>query len=195
MMRPSLVVIGSSWGGLHALTTLLGGLDPDLCAAIALAQHRAPSSDEGGLLAALRKVSRIPLEEAEDKSPIEAGRAYLAPSDYHLLVEQGSFSLSTEAEVRHSRPSIDVLFETAADAYGGDLVAVVLTGANADGAQGLVRARERGALTVVQDPVTAERREMPEAAIASGAAQHVLPLREMAAFLNDLCRATDWSRR
>jgi two-component system chemotaxis response regulator CheB len=193
-MTPALVVVGSSWGGLHALSTLLAGLARDLPCAVVLAQHRSPAGDDGSLLHTLAKVSRLPVEEAEDKSPIEPGRVYLSPADYHLLVEEGSFSLSTEAEVRHSRPSIDVLFETAADAYGSALVAVVLTGANADGARGLVAAHEQGATTVVQDPATAERREMPEAAIATGAAGHVVPLAELAGFLNGLCRAADWSR-
>lgn len=190
-----LVVVGSSWGGLRALSTLLAGLRPDLPAAVALAQHRSAASDDGGLLEALRGVSRLPVEEAEDKAPIESGRVYLAPADYHLLVDEGSFSLSTEAEVRYSRPSIDVLFETAADAYGSDLVAVVLTGANADGAVGLAAAHGQGAITVVQDPTTAERAEMPHAALATGAVHHVLPLDEIPGFLNDLCTTADWSRR
>jgi two-component system chemotaxis response regulator CheB len=191
MNGPKLVVIGASWGGLQALTNLLAGLRPDLGCAIVIAQHRSAKGDDGGLTHALAKVSALPVEEAEDKTPIEPGRVYLAPSDYHLMVDEGELSLSTEAEVRHSRPSIDVLFETAAEAYGSDLTAVVLTGANADGARGLAIAREHGATTVVQDPATAERREMPDAAIATGAAQHVVPLDHLAALLNDLCPAAD----
>jgi two-component system chemotaxis response regulator CheB len=189
-----LVVVGSSWGGLHALTSLLAGLRRDLAAAVVLAQHRGTDDDDGGLVRVLARTSRLPVEEAEDKTPIQPGRAYLAPSDYHLLVEEGTLSLSTEGQVRYSRPSIDVLFESAAEAYGSDLVAVVLTGANADGAIGLRVARDHGATTVVQDPATAERREMPDAAIATGAAQHVLPLAEIPRLLNELCPAADGSR-
>jgi two-component system chemotaxis response regulator CheB len=190
-----LVTVGSSWGGLVALRDLLASLRPDLGCAVALAQHRSPTGDDGRLLETLAKASRLPVEEAEDKSPIEPGRVYLAPADYHLLVDEGTFALSTEAEVRHSRPSIDVLFETAAESFGSDLVVVVLTGANADGARGMAAAREHGATTIVQDPATAERREMPDAAIATGAAQHVVPLAALPALLNDLCPAADGTPR
>src|SRR3954454_12224303 len=130
--------------------------------------------------------SGLAVADAEDKEPIEEGRVYLAPPDYHLLVEPDAFALSTEDLVQHSRPSIDVLFDSAADAYAEDLTAVVLTGANADGAYGLTRVKRRGGVTIVQDPSTAEKREMPDAAIATGAADHVLPLERIASKLMEL---------
>jgi two-component system chemotaxis response regulator CheB len=121
--------------------------------------------------------------EPGDKDPIERGHVYVAPADYHLIVEPGEFALSTEAAVHYSRPSIDVLFDTAADAYSDRLAAVILTGANDDGAYGMQRVRRRGGLTIAQDPETAVRPDMPRAAIATGAVQHVLPLEDVAPFL------------
>ena len=121
-----------------------------------MVQHRAPGSDDG-FPRFLQGRCRLPLEEVDDKVPIEPGHVYLAPPDYHLLVEPGHFSLSVDAPVRFSRPSVDVLFETAADAYGERLVAVVLTGSNDDGCRGLARVKETGGFVLVQDPATAER--------------------------------------
>jgi two-component system chemotaxis response regulator CheB len=126
------------------------------------------------------------VSEAADKEAIEEGHVYVAPADYHLLVEPDGFALSTEGMVQHSRPSIDVLFDSAADTYGSELAAVVLTGANADGAYGLERVKRRGGVTIVQDPETAEKRSMPDAAIATGAADHVVPLEGIAAKLTEI---------
>jgi two-component system, chemotaxis family, protein-glutamate methylesterase/glutaminase len=184
-----LAVIGASWGGFHGVGALLRDLDPACTLAIAIGQHRAVGSDES-FVRFLQHESRLPVEEVDDKVPIEPGRVYIAPPDYHLLVEPGHFSLSTEAPVRFSRPSIDVLFESAADAYGERLVAVVLTGANDDGCRGLARVKEAGGLILVQDPATAERREMPEAAIATGIADEVLPIPGLAAKLNELGKSS-----
>ncbi len=119
----------------------------------------------------------------DDKEPLVAGRVYVAPSDYHVIVEEGHLALSTEEFVQFARPSIDVLFESAADTYGERVVGVLLTGLNEDGAAGLARISDAGGVTVVEDPATAERAEMPAAAIARGAAQHVLPLEEIGPFL------------
>jgi two-component system, chemotaxis family, protein-glutamate methylesterase/glutaminase len=168
---------------------VLGGLPARSPAAIAIAQHRSADSPEPALADRLAALSALPVTEPSDKDPILPGQAYVAPADYHLLVESGSFALSTDERVQHSRPSIDVLFESAADAYGSRLIGVVLTGASEDGAAGLARVRERGGLTIVQDPETAQRRTMPEAAIAAGAAQGVLPLAEIAPLLVELCAA------
>jgi len=129
-----------------------------------------------------------------DKTPVEPGRVFLAPCDYHLLVDGASFSLSTDEPVNHSRPSIDVLFETAADSYGPGLVAVVLTGANEDGAAGLLKVKESGGRTIVQDPDEAERRTMPEAALATGAVDEVLTLASIADRLRSLMRSDDGDR-
>jgi two-component system chemotaxis response regulator CheB len=110
----------------------------------------------------------------------------VAPADYHLFVEPGSFALSTEGPVRFSRPSVDLLFESAAESYGHDLVAIVLTGANDDGCRGVQAVKEAGGLTMAQDPSTAERPEMPQGAIESGAVDLVLPLEGIAGELNRL---------
>jgi two-component system chemotaxis response regulator CheB len=177
-----LVVVGASWGGLAAVGLLLEGIPQDAGFALAIAQHRRADSLTG-LLEALRKRSVLPLDEAEDKEPIQPGRAYLAPSDYHLLVEPGSFALSTEGRVNFSRPSIDVLFETAADAYGSDAVGVILTGTGDDGVAGLARIKERGGTAIVQDPTTAERPELPAAALAAVEPDAVLAVHEIPAVL------------
>jgi len=129
------------------------------------------------------------IREASDKDELQPGCVYIAPPDYHLLVERGTVALSTEEAVRYSRPSIDVMFESAADAYGERLVGVILTGANDDGALGLKRIRDGGGVAVVQDPATAERREMPEAAIAAVASAKVLPLEEIGSFMGQVCSA------
>jgi len=181
-----IIVVGTSTGGLAALQVLLPGLSEEFPFPLVVVQHRskAPGSR---LCAFLQKSSRLPVREPEDKEPILPGHVYLAPSDYHLLVEKGNFALSTEAPVYFARPSVDVLFEAAADAYGGQVVGVILTGANGDGARGLARVKAAGGLAVVQEPSTAQAREMPEAAIAATTVDRILPLREMAPFLNNLC--------
>jgi two-component system, chemotaxis family, protein-glutamate methylesterase/glutaminase len=180
-----LIVIGASWGGLSALETLLRALPPEFDTPVAIAQHRAVGSDRGAMTRILGRHSGHPVCEPGDKDPIEAGRVYVAPADYHLLVEPEGFALSTEGAVHHSRPSIDVLFDSASDVYGERLAAVILTGANDDGAYGMQRVRRRGGLTIAQDPATAERPDMPAAAIATGAVQRVLPLDGIASFLVD----------
>ena len=179
-MGYELIVIGASWGGLHALEKLLGALPKDFRTPIAIAQHRAIDSGSGALSAMLGYHSgREDVCEPGDKDPIEPGRIYVAPPDYHLLVEPEGFALSTEGAVQYSRPSIDVLFDSAADTYAERLIAVILTGANEDGAYGIRRVRRRGGRTIAQDPATAERGEMPASAIATGEVQHVLPLEEI----------------
>jgi two-component system chemotaxis response regulator CheB len=168
--------MGASWGGLHALETVLAGLPRTFPTPIVIAQHRSVDSGGGALSRMLSLRSGLEVREAGDKDPIEAGCVYIAPPDYHLLVEPEGFALSTDEMVQHSRPSIDVLFDSAADTYGDGVIAVILTGANADGAYGLSRVKRRGGVTIVQDPETAEKRDMPDAAIAAGAADEVLPL-------------------
>jgi two-component system chemotaxis response regulator CheB len=180
-----LVVVGASWGGMDALGRVLHQLDVGNRLAIAVAQHRSPDSDKM-LVRYLGQYSVLPVVEAGDKDVIEPGRVYVAPADYHLFVEPGSFALSTEAAVRFSRPSIDLLFESAAEAYGEELVAVVLTGANEDGCRGVQAVKEAGGLTIAQDPSTAERPEMPIGAIGSGAVDLVLSLEAIARELNRL---------
>jgi two-component system chemotaxis response regulator CheB len=176
-----IVVCGASLGGTRALQVVLAGLPRDFPLPVAVVLHRRRDSADR-LAALLQGAGPLAVKEAEDKQSIVPGGVYLAPADYHLLVEKGNLALSTEAPVTYARPSIDVLFESAADAYGAGVIAVVLTGASADGAQGAARIRERGGTVVVQDPEKAEARVMPEAVLAAGPA-HVLPLEEIAPFL------------
>jgi two-component system chemotaxis response regulator CheB len=184
-----IIVVGTSTGGLAAMQVLLPGLSEDFPWAVILVQHRSkePGSE---LCHFLQKHCRLQVAEPEDKEPIMAGQVYLAPRDYHLLVEKGSFALSTEGPVYYARPSIDVLFESAADAYGADVVGIVLTGANGDGARGLARIKAGGGLALVQDPATAYAPDMPRAAIAATSVDRILPLPDIAPFLNVLGRGT-----
>jgi two-component system, chemotaxis family, protein-glutamate methylesterase/glutaminase len=182
-----LVVVGASWGGLQALRWLLEGLPDDFPTPLVVAQHRSSDSSDV-MVRVLQSHSPLAITEASDKDAIEPGHVYIAPPDYHLLVEPGSLALSTEGFVHHSRPSIDVAFESAADAYADRLVGVILTGANTDGSAGLKRIRDEGGVTVVQDPATAARPEMPSAAMAAVKGAKVLPLRKIAPFLVEICR-------
>ena len=188
-MKPELIVVGCSWGGMHALERILSGLDRDFCIPIVVAQHRHKQSDEG-LPAYLRRSTHMRVVDADDKQPIEPGKIYLAPANYHLLVAKGQINLSVDEAVRYSRPSIDVLFESAADAYGPALIALVLTGANDDGRRGAAKIKRRGGTVVAQDPSTAESPVMPKAVIDAGVADQVLPLDQIASFLVERCQ---WS--
>ncbi|MBW3556844.1 MAG: chemotaxis protein CheB [Actinobacteria bacterium] len=179
-----LVVVGCSWGGLDALSRLLAHVPQDLPAAIVVAQHRM--HDASYLAELLARHTDWPVCEAEDKEPISVGHVHLAPPGYHLLIDGHRLALSTEGPVRHSRPSIDVLFESAAEAFTHRVVGVVLTGANSDGARGLVRIVRRGGRAVVQDPATAARRDMPEAALATGVDATVAPLEEIGPLLGQM---------
>ena len=181
-----LIVIGCSLGGMHALTQILGELPEGFPVPIAVVQHRYRTSNEG-LPAYFRRHARLNVVDADDKQWIRPGNVYLAPANYHLLVEEGEFSLSVDEAVAFSRPSVDVLFESAADAYREALVGVILTGANADGARGAARIKENGGLVVVQDPKTAEAPDMPQAAIASTTVDRILPLDRIGPFLVELC--------
>jgi two-component system, chemotaxis family, protein-glutamate methylesterase/glutaminase len=177
-----IVVVGTSWGGLAAIRQLIGGLPPTFALPIVVVQHRHKNSDH--LLTSLLQ-DHTPLRvcDVEDKAPIVGGNIYVAPADYHLLVDHGQFSLSTEEAVLFSRPSIDVTFISVADAYGPRAVGVVLTGANADGAQGLRRIFDRGGLAFVQRPETAESATMPAAAIRAVPGARALTIPEIAARL------------
>ena len=186
-MAYELVVVGCSWGGLAALGRLLDHLPDEVDLPIVVAQHRGPDSLRGALEAILQRGRGRPVVEVDDKDAIAPGRIYLAPPDYHLLVEPGSFALSVDERVRHARPSIDVLFESAADAYGERVIGVVLTGANEDGAAGLARIVERGGAAIVQDPETAEAREMPAAALGAVPAATVLALEAIGPHVAELC--------
>jgi two-component system, chemotaxis family, protein-glutamate methylesterase/glutaminase len=180
-----IVAIGCSWGGLDAMQVILGGLGRHFRTPIVVTQHRAVHSTDAlqGLLSKYGKT----VCEPGDKDAIEPGYVYVAPPDYHLLVEDGHFELSVDERVSFSRPSIDVLLESAADAYGPSAIGVILTGANEDGARGIEKIKKRGGITIAQDPATAVKPAMPAAAIATGMVDKVLPLDEIASQLVELC--------
>ena len=170
------IAVGSSAGGLRALTRILRELPSSLSVPLLVVQHvgRAGTGRSAKLL---DERSSLRVKLAEDKEPIAVGTVYVAPPDYHLLVEPDrTLALSVDEPVHHCRPSVDVLFESAADAYGSGLVGVVLTGANRDGAAGLRAIKQRGGYAIVEDPATAEARAMPAAAIDATDVDRVLPV-------------------
>jgi len=187
LRRYELVAIGCSMGGMHAMQTIFASLPRDFPAPIVAVQHRYRTSNEG-LPAYFRRNCELEVLDATDKQWVKPGTVYLAPADYHLLVDRGELSLSVDAKVGYSRPSIDILFESAADAYRDTLVAVVLTGANDDGARGVKRVKKNGGFVVVQDPKTSESPAMPEAAISAVRVDRILPLERIGPFLIELCR-------
>lgn len=181
-----LVCIGASWGGLKAVGQVLRDLPPEVDLPIAIAQHRHRDSQAETLAELLRTKTDRPVLDVEDKMPIAPRHVYIAPPNYHLLVERGSFALSVDEHVQYARPSIDVLFETAAHAYGAGVIGIILTGANADGALGLARIKNAGGVALIQDPLGAARRTMPDAAIAATAADAILPVEGIGNFIYGL---------
>jgi len=184
--RPEAIVIGASAGALDALSRILPALTPDIRMPILIVVHIPP--DKRSVLAELfRAKCAMNVVEAEDKEPIDGGTIYFAPPDYHMLVEvDKTLSLSNDEPVLFSRPSIDVLFESAADAYGPTLLAIVLTGANQDGASGLQAVTRAGGTAIVQDPDNAFASAMPEAAIQSCPSARVMSLDAIAEYLNEV---------
>ena len=182
-----IVAIGASWGGLHAVGTVLEGLGPSFGAPVVVAQHRSPDGDEAILPELLSRRGGLPVIDGEDKEPLVPGQVIVAPSGYHMLVSEACVEISCEGLVQFSRPSIDVLFESVAEEFGSRSIGVVLTGANEDGAHGLAEIARRGGYTIVQDPSTSERPEMPRAALRAVEPHAVLPLDEIASHLVGLC--------
>jgi two-component system, chemotaxis family, protein-glutamate methylesterase/glutaminase len=180
------VVIGASAGALEALSVILPALPAGFGLPLIVVVHVPPR--KRSMLAELFQAKcRIPVREAEDKEPISRGTVYFAPSDYHLLIEaEKSLSLSSDEPVLFSRPSIDVLFESAADAYGSAVIAIILTGANQDGAKGLKAVAEAGGVALVQSPDGAFASAMPEAAIQMCPAARVMSLDAIAAYLQEV---------
>lgn len=180
------LLIGGSAGSLQVLFSLFPAIKPDFTFAIVIILHRRNSADSA-LSELLSTKTLAPTLEAEDKDPVLPGTFYLAPADYHLLIEKnGTFSLDYSEKINFSRPSIDVTFECAAEIYGPSLVAMLLSGANEDGTKGLLAIRKSGGTTVVQNPETAQMPFMPQHAISNGAADYVLAVDEMAGFINNL---------
>lgn len=177
------IVMGVSAGGLPALKTILSGLPSSFPLPIAIVQHRDERADSF-LAEYLDRNSKLNVREAEDKEPLHAGKVYIAPAGYHLLIEPDkSFSLSADPRVNYSCPSIDVLFESAVDVYQEMLIGVILTGANSDGAHGLKSIKARGGLAIVQSPDMAEADAMPRAAIAATQVDYVVDLEQIAPLL------------
>jgi len=177
------VVIGVSTGGLEALQLILPRLREDFPRPLFIVNHIHKTSDNF-LVRHLNETSRLLVKQAEDKEPIRPAVVYMAPPDYHLLIEWDStIALSTSELVNYTRPSIDVLFETAADVYGEKLIGIILTGANKDGSEGARKIKARGGFVVVQDPETAVMDAMPRAAIAAASPDIILSLAAIAEFL------------
>lgn len=177
MSRYDIIAIGASAGGFDAVCRIVSRLPADFEIPVALVQHRARESN--ALAELLQDCSAIRVIEVDDKQPVEGRCVYVAPPDYHLLVDTGHFALSTEGPVGYSRPSIDVFFDSVADEYGPGAIGVVLTGANTDGSRGLRKIVARGGQAIVQDPDTAEVSAMPKGARAMVSKARVLPLNEI----------------
>ncbi|MCV3767192.1 chemotaxis protein CheB [Rhizobium sp. TRM95796] len=180
------IIIGASAGALEALSAILPTLPADCRFPIFVVVHLPPNK-RSVLADIFDRKCRLRAIEAEDKEPVEPGTIYFAPPDYHLLLEGRShISLSSEEEVFFSRPSIDVAFESAADAWGKQLTAIVLTGANHDGAHGLQVVAQLGGAAIVQDPLTAYATAMPEAAIRACPDAKVMSLSQIATYLQKI---------
>jgi two-component system, chemotaxis family, protein-glutamate methylesterase/glutaminase len=187
--RVSMIAVGASWGGLKALRAIAHGLPAHFRVPITFVQHRSKESAE--LRDLLQDCTALIVCEVEDKQPIMGGYIYLAPPDYHLLVDGDEFSLSVDEPVRFSRPSIDVFFESVAERFGPEAVGVVLTGANEDGAEGLRQIVARGGQAIVQDPRTAESPIMPRAALRAVPQAPTLPLERLTPYLISLATSDE----
>lgn len=180
------VVVGSSAGGIRALENLLAPLPNDFPLPIIVVQHLRPES-ESYLPKILATHCALPVKQAEEREIIQAGRVYIAPPNYHLLIEEDhSFSLSLEPPVRYARPSVDVMFETAVYAYRDKLIGIILTGANDDGSYGVKKLKQMGGYVIVQDPKTAEAEAMPKSAIAAAKVDKILPIEQVGVYLLQL---------
>lgn len=173
-----MIVIGGSLGGCDALREILTHLPADFGLPIAVVLHRHRESRDL-LVPVVQRNCLLPVTEAEDKEPIKAGRVYLCPADYHLLIDHGCFALSTDEAVNFARPSIDVLFESAAEWQRQNVAAVILTGSGSDGARGAQRVKEYGGTVFVQDPKDAEGPWMPTAAVEATRTPFVMTLAEI----------------
>ena len=185
-MATELIVIGGSAGSLQVLLDVFDGLENDFTIPFLLVLHRNTRFDSS-LEQLLSYKTKIPVKEIEDKDPVKKKHIYICPADYHVLIEKEKiFSLDCSEKINYSRPSIDVVFKSAADVYGDKLVCVLLSGANADGADGLRYAAAKGGVTVVQDPKTASVSYMPEQAILTSKINYVLNQQELLQFIRSL---------
>lgn len=184
-MRYGLVVVGASLGGLSAVRLVLSTLPATFRLPLAVVQHRDPGAGDT-LRFVLQEACSLRIREAEDKQPIEAGSVYLAPGGYHLLVDGDHFALSTEDPIQFAQPSIDALFETAAESLGARVIGVVLTGSSCDGADGLAAIRRHGGMVLIESPTTAMANEMPEAARRANPDAIELNIEEIGPYLLEL---------
>lgn len=183
------MAIGVSSGGLHAMKRLLGALPADFPLPVLVVQHISPDAGDG-MAKLLDDACAIRVKEADEQERIVPATVYFAPPNYHLLVERGGLlALSADPPVNFARPSIDVLFESAAQVFGPALVGIILTGANHDGSQGVRAIKAHGGMVIVQDPADAETPQMPLAALAAMKPDHIAPLADMAALLQRLAGA------
>jgi two-component system, chemotaxis family, protein-glutamate methylesterase/glutaminase len=184
------VLVGASAGGFEAISRLLRALSPELRPPLIIVLHSA-ATEHSSLAESLARRCALPVLEAGERQRVMPGRVYVAPAGYHLLIgDNEHFALSVDSRVRFARPSIDVLFESAADAWRGAVAAVLLTGANDDGARGLAAVREHGGIGIVQAPDEAEAPEMPTAALKLAGADYVLRLAEIAPMIHHLSGVT-----
>jgi two-component system chemotaxis response regulator CheB len=182
-MRFEAIVVGVSSGGMNAMKVMFSLLPKDFNTPIIIVQHIGAHSDSRWIII-LNDKSNLPIKEADEKEKIEDGNVYIAPPNYHLLIEkERTFSLTVDERVNYSRPSIDVLFESAADAYADKLIGIILTGSNNDGTNGIKRVIECGGLAIIQNPETAESAYMPKSAIAAVKPDYVLSLEAIAELL------------
>lgn len=193
-MSYSIVAVGTSWGGLAAMKKLLGALPADFPIPLVVVQHRGKHS-ERLLSRLLQDATALKVCEIEDKDALAPGTVHLAPANYHVLVESGYLSLTTDEPVRFSRPSIDVTFTSVGDSYGSAAIGVVLTGANEDGSRGLAHIVKRGGRALIQDPKTAEIPAMPAAALRAVPVAEILPLTRLATRLIALAHQGAKARR
>lgn len=182
------IVIGASAGGLKALKTIVQNLPAAFQTPMLVVQHLSPHSDSF-MARYLNQITHMQVKEADEKEPVREGHIYIAPPNFHLLVEEDrSFSLTVDEKVNYARPSIDVLFETASIAWKDRLIGLILTGANNDGSKGMQSIKARGGLTIAQSPQSADSPEMPSAAIECGCIDHILDLSDLAGFLHQLTK-------
>lgn len=181
-----LVTIGTSLGGFEALAVVLGSVPKTFPVPIAVVQHRS-SEDSDGIVPLLSIRSAMPVVEVEDKQMLKPGYVFLCPPNYHMLIEGDHLALSTDMPVMHARPSIDVLFESAGESFGPDVIAVLLTGMSRDGSAGVAKVKQCGGLVIVQDPATAAGSTMPQSAISTVNVDEVLTLSEIGPYLVQLC--------
>ncbi len=182
-MNYRIVVMGASAGGVEVFENLLGHISEDFALTIVIVQHIAPDS-EGSLVQLLNSLCSLTVKEAEHNEKIKSATVYIAPANYHLYIEADeTFSLSIDDKVNYSRPSIDLLFESAARIYGDRLIGVIFTGANRDGADGLKKIQGNGGCTIVQDPNTAKTPVMPSAALEAVKADYILDIKGINDFL------------